>query len=217
MGASFKTAFCVKCAKDQPFRIVKVPEPSRPLSTRWKTRKKRLCMVCSEEVAPAESKYRNVPTRSKHTGRLFQSKKEASHEPSLLALQAVGAIKNLRYQVPFRLELYATGAVDALLTFIAGPNSNCSSPTLQLLAEDVRRSRQSVAKYVADFVFEEDGRLVVQDVKGAVTPVYRMKRALMRLAHNVEIVEPSSGGVQQRARGAGIRGRGTGSRLFGGR
>jgi hypothetical protein len=223
MGASFKTAFCVKCSKDQPFRIVKVPEPSRPLSTRWKTRKKRLCMVCSEEVASTGSKYRNEPTRSKHTGRLYQSRKESRREPVLLALQNAGQITDLQYQVPYRLELYATGAVDELVDFLESAGTLAardSERTIARLVGNVRRSRQYLCKWSCDFQYRDrEGRLVIEDVKSVATatPVYKLKKKLMVLAHNVEIVEPEEGGIQQRARGAGIRGRGTGSRLFGGR
>ena len=38
---------------------------------------------------------------------------------------------------------------------------------------------RKVCDYEADFSFERDGETVVQDVKGARTQVYRIKRALM--------------------------------------
>lgn len=210
-------AFCVKCAKEQP-------------TVRKGLRSRRHCMVCHEPVE-VKSKFNNIPTRSKHTGRVFQSKKEANREPALLALQNVGEITDLRYQVPFRLELYGTQAVDALLDMterlVPAKDEDLTDwlgrlrsafSYLDAAARDVRRSHQCVAVYKADFTYRtKGGSFVVEDPKGARTPVYTIKKRLMVLAHNVEIQEPGQGGVQQRARGAGIHGRGTGARLMGGR
>lgn len=160
-------------------------------------------------------KFKNIPTRSAHTGQMFQSRLEARREPVLLALQNVDAIKNLRYQVPFDLTIYGTQAVEALLQAIE------DAPVVAALfarhVQDIRRSRLKVGKYVADFVYDMEGRTVVEDTKGYVTPVYALKKKLMVVTQNVEIIEPNRGGVQQRARGAGVRGEGTGSRLKGGR
>lgn len=53
----------------------------------------------------------------------------------------------------------------------------------------IPRSRHGRAiKYVADFVYEENGRQVIEDVKGYRTQVYRLKRRMMaEMGH--EIVE----------------------------
>lgn len=208
--------FCVTCAAERPT---------------IKRGKVRICVTCKDPVAPRPSKYANKPTRSKHTGRVFQSKREANREPVLLALQNSGQITDLKYQVPFRLELYGTQAVDAVLELVERLPGEQSEgfpawasrvmdalPYLLAAARDVRRTRQCVAVYKADFTYRtKGGTLVVEDPKGYVKPEYRMKKKLMVLAHNVEIQEPGEGGVQQRARGCGIRGRGTGARLMGGR
>ena len=45
------------------------------------------------------------------------------------------------------------------------------------------------AYYVADFVFMEDGQLVVEDVKGMKTTAYILKRKLMKLVHGITIKE----------------------------
>ena len=159
------------------------------------------------------NKYGNVPTRSRHTGRMFQSKLEASREPALLALQNAGEIRDLGYQTTFPLEVYGTQAVDALLQGI----EECDA-CVAILAADVRLSRQKICSYKADFdYYTNDGAYVVEDTKGYITPEYRIKKRLMIAAHNIEIVEPNVSGIQQRARGCGIRGRGTGSRMKGGR
>lgn len=199
--------FCVTCAAERPT---------------IKRGKVRLCVTCKDPVAPRPSKYGNKPTRSKHTGRMFQSKREANREPVLLAQLNSGQITDLRYQVPFRLDLYGTHAVDAVLAVIEEwipkfPDGGVNGRLIRL-AQEVRRSRQTVAVYKADFTYlTKTGELIVEDPKGFVKPEYRMKKKLMVLAHNVEIQEPKEGGVQQRARGCGIRGRGTGARLMGGR
>ncbi len=44
--------------------------------------------------------------------------------------------------------------------------------------------------YLADFVYlDEAGHRVVEDVKGAATPEYRLKRKLMLHVHGIEIRE----------------------------
>lgn len=44
-------------------------------------------------------------------------------------------------------------------------------------------------KYVADFVYYEDGHLVVEDTKGFKTDVYKLKRRLMAELYGIEIKE----------------------------
>jgi hypothetical protein len=44
-------------------------------------------------------------------------------------------------------------------------------------------------KYVADFVYLENGQLVVEDVKGVRTPVYKLKKRLMAEVYGIEIKE----------------------------
>ena len=48
-----------------------------------------------------------------------------------------------------------------------------------------------VCKYVADFRYHDvrTGLTVVEDVKGVRTPVYRLKRRLMRACHGIDVVE----------------------------
>lgn len=45
--------------------------------------------------------------------------------------------------------------------------------------------------YVADFVYTDkrNGALIVEDVKGAATPEYRIKRKLMLQVHGIEVRE----------------------------
>jgi len=43
--------------------------------------------------------------------------------------------------------------------------------------------------YVADFVYTENGKNVVEDVKGFRTDVYKLKRKLMLWVHGIRVVE----------------------------
>lgn len=196
--------WCTRCNKEQPTQRKGLRGPRR-------------CMVC-RDIVEVKSKYSNVPTRSKHTNRLFQSKKEANREPVLLALSNVGEITDLKYQVPFRLELYGTQAVARLLDALELDDAiyQALPKWVKQLLYEVRLTRQCVAVYKCDFQYRtKAGELVVEDPKGARTPIYSIKKRLMVLAHDIDIQEPGEGGVQMRARGAGIAGRGTGSRLMG--
>lgn len=46
-------------------------------------------------------------------------------------------------------------------------------------------------KYIADFVYYENGKMVVEDTKSPATktPVYRLKKRLMAEIYNIEIKE----------------------------
>jgi hypothetical protein len=51
---------------------------------------------------------------------------------------------------------------------------------------------EKVASYICDFAYQENGLLVVEDVKSAMTrklPVYRLKKKLMFSLHAVQIRE----------------------------
>lgn len=43
--------------------------------------------------------------------------------------------------------------------------------------------------YIADFVYEQDGRLIVEDCKGCKTDVYKVKRKLLLWVHGIKITE----------------------------
>ena len=46
-----------------------------------------------------------------------------------------------------------------------------------------------ICKYIADFSYTERGATVVEDSKGKVTPVYRLKAKLMKAIHGITIRE----------------------------
>lgn len=99
-------------------------------------------------------------------GMTFDSKKECERYKVLKAWQEMGVISDLRTQVAFVL---ARGIK------IAGE----------------ARKRPSV-RYVADFFYVKDGVQVVEDVKSAITrkdKVYRLKKHLMKVVYNIDVVE----------------------------
>jgi hypothetical protein len=48
---------------------------------------------------------------------------------------------------------------------------------------------QHVTTYKADFVYQENGRQVVEDAKGMRERVYRLKKKMVRAQYGIEIVE----------------------------
>ena len=107
------------------------------------------------------SKYGN--RRTEVDGIVFDSQAEARRWRELRLLERAGRISGLRRQVPYVFCVHTTGT-----------EPDCG--------EDKRQMR-----YVADFVYFEDGREVVEDVKGYRTAEY--KRRLMRNVYGVDIRE----------------------------
>jgi hypothetical protein len=106
-----------------------------------------------------KSKYRN--TKVEIDGFKFDSKAEAARYRELLIMQKAGLISNLELQVPFIL---APGCV-------------------------LDGRKKPPLKYVADFVYVENGRAVICDVKGKTTALYRAKKHLMKTVLGLEIKE----------------------------
>lgn len=50
-----------------------------------------------------------------------------------------------------------------------------------------KQEGERAAHYVADFVYVEDGRQVVEDFKGYATPEFVLKRKLMLLVHGIRL------------------------------
>lgn len=51
------------------------------------------------------------------------------------------------------------------------------------------KSLERAVKYIADFVYIENGSVVVEDTKGYRTPEYKIKRKLMLWVHGIRITE----------------------------
>lgn len=112
---------------------------------------------------PARPKYYNRKTVV--NGIAFDSQAEARRWGQLLQLQEAGRIAELRRQVSFELV-----------------------PSVRLLGS--KRATPAL-RYVADFAYTDtaSGRAVVEDVKGLLTPAYRIKRHLMKFVLGIDILE----------------------------
>ena len=98
----------------------------------------------------------------------YDSKKEANRYAQLKILERIGEIKNLRRQVKYVLI----------------PKQKKSDGTIE-----------RECYYKADFVYDKDGKTVVEDVKGYRNPstaaygIYTIKRKLMLERYGIEIKE----------------------------
>lgn len=117
------------------------------------------------------AEYRDNPKQRKHQkysnkvtetpdGR-FDSEAEYRHWCHLKIRLQLGEITDLQRQVSFEL-----------------------APSVVIQG----RKRPPI-RYVADFVYWDGWNTIVADVKGAVTPEYRIKRHLMMSVHGIEIQE----------------------------
>lgn len=116
-------------------------------------------------------KYRNKKVVV--NGITFDSRKEARRYGELLLLERAGAIRDLQRQVKFVL-IPAQREPD-----IIGKRGGVKPG--KLLEREL--------SYVADFVYHQDGKRIVEDVKGYKTPEYRIKKKLMLYVHGIKIKE----------------------------
>lgn len=116
-------------------------------------------------------KYHNKKTTM--NGITYDSQKEAKRHQELLLLERAGAIQDLKRQVKFVL-----------------------IPTQR--EPDTRGVRGGIIKgkvlelecsYVADFVYTENGKTIVEDTKGFKTKDYILKRKMMLHFHGIRIRE----------------------------
>ncbi|MCA8026503.1 DUF1064 domain-containing protein [Burkholderia cepacia] len=112
----------------------------------------------SAQVGAKPSKYRNQ--RCVHDGITFDSRRERDRWIELSRQLASGEISELERQVVFVLA--------------------------EAVVIDGRK--KPALRYIADFVYERDGKTVIEDVKGMVTREYRIKRHLMAV-RGLQIVE----------------------------
>ncbi len=95
-------------------------------------------------------------------GEIFDSKREYDRYRELVLLQRAGQISDLKRQVKF--ELIPSQRVDGKVV-------------------------ERPCTYVADFVYTENGKTVVEDSKGYRTKEYILKRKLMLHIHGIQIRE----------------------------
>lgn len=99
--------------------------------------------------------------RTSVDGIVFDSKREADRYLVLKSMEEDGTIEDLRRQVRYEL----------------------------VPAFDVDGKRYRPVFYVADFVYVEDGKEVVEDVKGMRTDTYRLKSKLFARRYGKAIRE----------------------------
>lgn len=110
-------------------------------------------------------------------GMVFDSIKEKDRYYSLCFLEKAGKIKNLQRQVKF--ELLPT----QYETF-----PRYSDKTGKRLT-DGKRAIEKGCTYIADFVYEENGKTIVEDTKGVKTEAYKIKKKMMLYFHGIKISE----------------------------
>lgn len=111
-------------------------------------------------------------------GITFDSKKEAKRYQELKMLERAGYIENLRNQVKYTLIPAQRETSTTAIT--KGQNKGKMKPGKVLERE---------VTYIADFVYEENGKTVVEDTKGFRTKDYILKRKMMLFFHGIRIKE----------------------------
>ena len=107
------------------------------------------------------TKYGNV--RTTVDGITFDSKHEATHWIELKYMERAGLITNLVRQMPITL--------------------------LPAQRNEKGKVIERPVKYIADFMYEENGQKVVEDAKGVKTKEYIIKRKLMLWRYGIRIKE----------------------------
>lgn len=112
---------------------------------------------------------------------VFDSKREANRYGELKTLEKSGIIKNLELQKKFELVPTQYEEVDTGEVYARGEKKG--------LPKMKKVCREKAVDYIADFVYERDGKTIVEDVKGMRTKDYIIKRKLMLWVHGVEVAE----------------------------
>lgn len=121
-----------------------------------------------------QNKYYNK--KCEINGIVFDSRKEARRYQELLLLQRAGVIKSLQRQVKYVLIPAQYESYERY-----GKNGQELTPGKKLVERE--------CAYVADFVYEEDGKTVIEDTKGMKTKDYIIKRKLMLFVHGIRVRE----------------------------
>lgn len=99
-------------------------------------------------------------------GITFDSVKEARRYSELILLEKAGKISNLQRQWKYVL-----------------------IPSQYAEVDGKRKCIERECTYVADFVYLQDGEIIVEDTKGFRTPEYKIKRKLMLFLKGIRIKE----------------------------
>lgn len=111
-------------------------------------------------------------------GVTYDSMKEYRRFKELSLLERAGAIQNLQRQVKYVLIPAQREFCNEIYT--KGRKKGCFKPGKLLEKE---------CSYIADFVYTQNGEIVVEDTKGFRTKDYIIKRKLMLWVHGIQIRE----------------------------
>lgn len=120
------------------------------------------------------NKHKNIKTTI--DGITFDSKKESKRYQELKLLEKAGMIQGLELQKKFVL------IPSQHETFERYGKKG------QRLKDGIRCIEKECA-YIADFVYQENGKTIVEDVKGRRLPEYIIKRKLMLYMHGIKVKE----------------------------
>ena len=124
------------------------------------------------------NKYGN--RKSEYNGEKYDSVKEYRRHDELKLLERAGKISGLQRQVKF--ELVPKQCEESTEVYTKGKYKGLPKPGKML---------ESAVCYVADFVYQQDGKQIVEDVKSPATktPLYILKRKLMLYFYGIRIKE----------------------------
>lgn len=122
------------------------------------------------------SKYNNRVVYS--GGEKFDSQSELDRWRELKLLERAGMISNLRRQVSFELVPAVWEEVEEVTQL-----------KTKTRIKKVRRCRQKAVTYIADYVYTEMGKEVVEDRKGCKTKEYLLKKKMMYAFLGISIKE----------------------------
>lgn len=111
-------------------------------------------------------------------GVTYDSMKEYRRFKELSLLERAGTIQNLQRQVKYVLIPAQREYCDDIYT--RGRNKGCFKPGKLIERE---------CSYIADFVYIQNGEIVVEDTKGFRTKDYIIKRKLMLWNYGIQIKE----------------------------
>ena len=115
--------------------------------------------LLNKSIDIKQNKYHNI--KCELGGIKFDSKKEMYRWIYLKQLENIGKINNLSRQVRYELQ-----------------------PSYEINGKKVR-----AITYIADFVYEENGQIIVEDSKGMRTDVFKLKKKLFEYKYGIEIKE----------------------------
>lgn len=125
-----------------------------------------------------KERYYHIKTATSD-GAIHDSRKEANRWCELTLLERAGKISNLQRQVPFEL-------IPAQYESFERYGKNGKR------LKDGKRCIEKSVVYIADFVYIEDGKRVVEDVKSAATKKkesYIIKRKLLLWVYGIKLRE----------------------------